>query len=128
MRTRISRPLAIMALALGTFTFASPVAKADDVEDLYDGLVNVVVHIDEFDNLIYVNDIDVLDYNYVNVADILDDDSIGVLSALIDEDPIASFDQGLLDDILQFNNVLNTDQIVVGVLSDQGIIYYLEGQ
>ncbi len=120
--------LVLPALVVGALTLAPARAKADVVDDLYASLVQVVVDIDEFDNLVYINDVNILDYNYVNVSDVLSDDDVAILSILLDDDPIASFNQGLLDDILQFNQVLDQDQIVVGVLSDQGIIYFLENE
>ena len=126
MRSLSQKAVAFSALALAAWTSTPSQAKADDVTDLFAGLVNVVIVIDNFDNLVYVNDVDILDYDYVNVLDILNEDDIAILSVLIEESPIASFNQVILDDILQFYDVLNADQIVVGVLSDQGVIYFLD--
>ncbi len=126
MRTLTLKAVLIPALVLGALTYTPARAKADDLEDLLQGLLTVVVDIDRFNDLVYINDVDILDYNYVNVSDVLDDFGIEILSIVIDEVPILSFNQGLLDDILQFEGVLDGDQVVVGVLSDQGVIYYLE--
>lgn len=127
MRTLTLKAFAMAALALGAFTFAPAKATADEVRHLEKSLIKVVVDLDAKHDLITVNHINILDYNYVPITDVLDDVNVGVLTGLLNENDIASFNQGVLDDILQFAGVLDQNQIVVGVLSDQGIIYFLDG-
>ena len=113
------------ALVLGAITAAPAQAKADEVQQLLLGLVNVNVFVDGDVGDIYVNDVNVLSENFVlvNVEDVLNGFEIAILDNLISNNVIASCNQWFLNDVLSGNNILDANQTVVGILSDQDVVY-----
>jgi hypothetical protein len=116
-------------LVFGAMTVAPRNAKAQDVNQLFNGLVNVSINIQNL--TVIVDDVDILSDNFivVNVEDVLDEVEINVLSELIDVSDVASFNRDILTDILQDFSILDQSQTVIGVLSDQDVVYlyYLRG-
>jgi hypothetical protein len=119
---RMKAVLVPVALACA-FALVPSTAKADLVDNLVVSLINVNVEVEDVN--VYINDVDILDYNYVNVRDVLNDVDIAVLLVEIEDSPIASKNQNFLNNLLQNAEILD-DQIVVGVLSDQKVIYFLK--
>jgi len=116
-----SRPklsmLVVMGLMLAAALAMSPSpARAQDADTLLQGLINVNVQ----DVRTNIND-----FKVVNVRNVLNNNEINVLNNSINNSPIASQNQNFLNNLLREAKLLNKNQIVVGVLSDQKTIYRL---
>ena len=113
------------ALVLGAVTAAPARAKADEVQQLLFGLLNVNVYVDVDVGDIHINDVNILSENFVlvNVEDVLNGFEIAILDDLISNNVIASGNQDFLNQVLSDNNILDANQTVVGILSDQDVVY-----
>jgi hypothetical protein len=105
------RYLALFAAILGTFVFATAAAAAPKqatVGTLLSGLINVNVQ-----NV----DVDVINGDViVDVSNVLNNNQIDILRNAIQNNPIASNNQNVLNNLLRDANIITDNQIVVGVL------------
>lgn len=91
------------------------------VGSLLSGLINVnigAVQVDvELDNVLN-------DFTLVNVENSLNNNQIDILRNAIQNNPILSYNQDVLNNLLQGADIITDNTVVVGVLG--GVIYVLE--
>lgn len=105
-----------MLIGLG----AAAMAQGDNVGRLVAGLVTVNVS----DIEVNIGDITVEDL--IDVEDVLNDNEIRILNNVLNNNEVASRNQNILNNLLRDADVLNENQIVVGILSGQFVVQDLD--
>lgn len=105
---------------VGSFALASGVkgasAQTANVGQLLSGLINVNVS----DIEVNIGDITVEDL--IDVNDVLNNNEIRILNNVLNNNEIASRNQDILTNLLRDARILNSAQVVVGVLSGQLVV------
>ncbi|RDV11301.1 hypothetical protein DXT99_25035 [Pontibacter diazotrophicus] len=112
---------AMVAVAMFTFLSAND-AKAQqnaNVGQAVAGLINVnigAVQVDvELDNVLN-------DFTLVNVEDVLNDAEINILNNVLNNSPILSNNSEILTNLLRDADIIEDNQVVVGVLSGGSLL------
>lgn len=99
------------------------------VGTLLAGLLNVAVNIpvavgdvDVIDD-VTINDVNILSIESVDVSNVLNNNQIDILRNAIQNNPIASNNQDVLNDLLREANIITDNQVVVGILG--GTVFVL---
>lgn len=86
--------------------FAHTVKAQDNVGQALSGLINVNVNVGD----ITINDV-------IDVEDVLNDNEVRILNNVLNNSPIASNNSDILTNLLRDAEILNDNQVVVGILS-----------
>lgn len=101
----------MLMLAITSFSAQAQSRQMTDVGQLVSGLINVNV------GAVAVNVGDITLEDLVDVENVLNNNKIDILRNAIQNNPIASNNSNLLNNLLRDANLITDNQVVVGVLS-----------
>jgi hypothetical protein len=112
--TLVALPLGVLAITPTVLAPTPAYAQSDqrtNVGQLVSGLINVNV------GAVAVNIGDITLEDLVDVEDVLNDNNIEALNNVLNNNEVASRNADILTDLLREADILNDNQVVVGVLS-----------
>ncbi|GAB3529990.1 hypothetical protein GCM10027443_10000 [Pontibacter brevis] len=112
---------AMVAVAMFTFLSANDAQAQQDanVGQAVSGLINVNIGAVQVD----VEDNEILnDFTLVNVEDVLNNSEIRILNNVLNNNEVLSRNSNFLNNLLRDAEILNDNQVVVGVLSGGSLL------
>lgn len=96
--------------------------QRNNVGQLLSGLINVGINVGAVNVPVTVNDVTLEELVVVDVTDVLNDAQIDILRNAIQNNPIASNNSDILNNLLQGADILNGNDVVVDVLDEADIV------